>query len=805
MRILIVTALLMTSFSLKAQRIEGEVHDADNNRVEFATIRLMRVSDSTVAGGSISDSLGHFLIEKFKPDNYFIKITYAGHEPYVSQLGELGERVDKDLGVIVLKIDKTLELEGVIAKGSLDVLKAGIDKKIYNTQEDLSVRGGSVEDVLNNIPSIEVDQDGNISLRGDGNVTILIDGRPSALAMGDGQNLLDAIPANSIERIEVITNPSARYDPDGTSGIINIVLKKNRVKGVSGLVSTTAATGNKYEANAAVSYRSNKINTYMNYSLDYYEGYRNYYSTIERVITSDSTTVFDQQRDGTDLKNNNTLVLGFDYYFNDRNSVSVSGTGSLGERKRYGYLENFLDDSEGNFIDRWDRESLDPRYRKNLDVNLNYKRELKDELGEWTINLNNSYGTSDISGYYHQVKEDSLGNSLSVNRLDQRLYNNTYDDIYTAQTDFSYVLKKIRARVETGAKFTYNDEYLNTVSETQDTLSGVYFEDTLANYEFSYLQTVAAGYGIFGQELGKFKYQAGLRVEYATQQPNLISEEEAYFKSYFNLFPSAHLKYKPKDDHEFSLSYSKRINRPRSRQLNPFTSYADPFNLRAGNPFLSPEYIDSYDLGYSYTKKKYIMTLSVFHRRTSDVLNRVRVYYPNNISVSTWGNIDRSQSTGFEGVFIIKPVSWFKTTISLNGNYKVYQDDSPGNDWNNSGLTWGGKVVTSIDFWKKTSSLQLNYNYSAPNVTPQGVYQRFNGLDVSMEKKLMKNKLSLVLKVTDIFNQKKFYFTLSRDEVSQETTYKWLTRRYYLTITYKFGKYSDKLKVPKGTGGGGDE
>ncbi len=794
------------SFIGYGQSISGKILDADGKTIEYATVRLFKDSDSTVASGAVTDSTGNFLVTEFESGDYYLKITFAGHEPMFYDLKPIGEDEDLTLDPIQLVLDKTLELEGVVAVGSLDVLKAGIDKKIYNTSEDISVRGGSVEDVLNNIPSIEVDQDGNISLRGDGNVTILIDGRPSALAMGNGQNLLDVIPANSIERIEVVTNPSARYDPDGTSGIINIVLKKNKVKGSSGLISATGATGNLYEANLAYAYRANKVNVFGNYSFNYRDGYRNRYSDIEKDITEDSVTNFIQEREGTDHRMGNTVVLGMDYYFNDRNTISFSGTGSLGDRIRTGDLESTLyTDDTTTVIDKWNRISEDPRQRKNMDANLNFKRVFNEDMGEWSINLNQSIGSSDIKGFYTQRYLDSNGESLPIADLEQRLANDEYRQITTAQSDFSYVFEKIRGRMEAGVKTIQSYESLNTVSETRDTLSGEYIEDTLANYEYSYTASVTSGYLIFGQERKKFKYQVGLRPEYATQEPNLISEGLEQHLYYFNIFPSAHIKYDFSDVSEASISYSRRINRPSSRELNPFTSYADPFNLHAGNPFLEPEYIDSYDLGYSFTKKKFIMTLSVFYRNTTNVINRVRVYYDNNVSKLTWGNIDRSESTGFEGVFIVKPVDWFKSTISINGNFQNYYDDSPGNDWNNSGVNWGAKAITSIDFWKKTSSFQINYRYTAPWVTPQGKVQRRPGLDLSLERRLMDKKLSLVFKVTDVFNRKGFTVWLDREGVSQYQEFKWLTRRFYLTVSYKFGNLDKKLKIPtEGEGGGGD-
>jgi outer membrane receptor protein involved in Fe transport len=384
------------------------------------------------------------------------------------------------------------------------------------------------------------------------------------------------------------------------------------------------------------------------------------------------------------------------------------------------------------------------------------------------------------------------------------LENNESKGTYTFQTDFSYIFKDISARMELGAKSILGFEDISTFSETRDTISGSYFEDTLANFDYAFRNEIHSLYGIFGQELGKFKYQFGLRGEYAVQEPNLMSEEEVYFKTYANLFPSGHIKYLFNDDNELSVSYSRRINRPRAHHLNPFTSYADPLNLRQGNPLLDPEYINSFDLGYSFTGKKFIMSASVFHRITKDVINRVKIYRDDNSSILTRDNIDESIITGGELILIIKPFKWWKNTISGNLNHTNYIDSNPSTDWNNSGVNWGVKYAGSFDFWKKTASLQVNWNYHAPRITPQGVFQRQPGVTIAFEKRLFDKKFIINAKVTDIFNVMSAKGNMEQPGIIQNFEYKWLTRRYYLTLSYRFGKNDSKLKAPKSGGGGGD-
>lgn len=803
MKLILSILILISGFSSFSQSIIGKVFNSENAPAEYASVRFMWHSDSSVISGVYTAADGSFdlIIPKVNAERehrFLLKITFANHEAYVSEVsGPI------DLGAIQLELDKAIDIDEVTANGSLDVLKAGIDKKIYSVEDDISARGGTANDVLNNIPSIQVDQDGNISLRGDGNVTILINGRPSTLVGNDGANVLDAFPANAIERIEVVTNPSAKYDPDGTSGIINIVLKKNRLKGFNGIVSATAATDNLYEANLGLSYRNSKFNINTNYSFNYYEGYRNFYNDLQREVIADSTTKLIQSREGSDLKSTHTLVLGTEFYIGKRDVLGLSATGVLGSREREGSLESSLYDADGNLSNRWDRNSEDPRSRQSIDFNLNYSHKLKEQLGEWSLNANHSQAKKKVEGFYEEIYYDQFEQLSSISPLNQQLNNNTNESVTTLQTDFNRIFEKQKARIELGAKAVFRSDDLIAYSETQDTLTNVFFEDTVANFDYEYDESIYSLYSTFGQELGKFKYQAGLRGEYAEQVPYLINTDEKFYNTYLNLFPSAHIKYAISKKSELSLSYSKRINRAKSRQLNPFTSYANPTNLRSGNPELRPEYIHSFDLGINYTTKKFIFSLSVYHRRTNDVITRIKVYYPNNVAKVTYQNIDKSASTGSEVILIYKPFKWMRNTLTFTGNYIDYTSTDTTVDWSNSGFNWGAKYILGIDFWKKTASFQLNANYNAPRVAPQGIIQSRSGIDLSIEKRLLDKRLSIGMRVTDLLDTRGFQLELNQTGVYQQSEYKWRTRRFYITAAYRFGSLDGKNKPSRRKSGGG--
>ena len=791
-------AIYMNYGFAQTGEVQGTILDSENKALNFAEVLALNIGDSSVLSGAITFADGTFKIPDLPVGKVLVKFIHADHLTQFRSTMILENQIS-ELGTIQLEKDMSIDLDEVIATGSLDDLKAGIDKKVYSVEQDISVRGGSANDVLNNIPSIDVDQDGNISLRGDGNVTILINGRPSALTGGNGQSLLDALPANSIARIEVVTNPSAKYDPDGTSGIINIVLKKNRKRGINGVVSGTAATGNLYDATLGLSYRNKGTNLYLNYSFNYYEGYRNYNSDLTQQFGTDSSNYFDQDREGTDLKMSNTLVLGADFELDSNNTIGFSLTGSLVTRKRQGLLVNKLYDQENDLFRYWTRRSFDPIQSKNGDFNINHTYKFKQ--GKWSSNATQSFGDRFIVGLYGE-RIYALDGSSFEGGVSQELFNNTNNRITTIQSDFEYIFEKIKARMEAGAKAIFRNENISTYSRQYDSISNSYIPDTLSDFDYIYDEQIYSVYGIFGQQLGKFSYQGGIRGEFAKQIPNLISTGEKYNNSYMNLFPSAHVKYKPKKEVEFSVSYSRRINRAKSHQLNPFASYADPFNIRRGNPALQPEYINSFDLGYSLTKKKVIFSTGVYHRRTVDVINRVKEYYSNNASVVTYANIDKSESTGLETIFIYKPAKWWRNTLSFNGNYIDYTNTDTTVNWNNSGFNWGAKLATSIDFWKRTATIQLNGRYSAPRVTPQGIILPRSWVDISFEKQLFNRKLSIGARVTDIFNTKGFFIDLEQDRISQNVEYKWLTRRFFITASYRFGKQDIKLKSRSSNDGG---
>lgn len=805
MRFTLFTFFLLTSIIAFSQApegtgsVDGKVLDSiSKTPLEYTMVRIFSVKDSSVVTGIYTDENGYFVLEEIKYGKYYIVISNPDYRnKTIPNISLSADKNLRKLGSIAL-VNSSRELDEVVIQREKTPLQLGLDKKVYNVGDDIATSGGNVTDVLNNVPSIEVDQDGSISLRGDGNVTILIDGKPSNMSGGNGKSVLDGIPASSIERIEVVTNPSAKYDPDGTSGIINIVLKKNAKKGINGNVSLTAGTGNLYTGSLGLNLRNTRFNLYGNYAFSYRDGYRNNFSDLNQY-SGDTTVTLNQVRYGADLNITHTAKVGMDVYLKDRNTLSWSIAGNAGDRTRLGNQVNTRYTNFGDTSEVWTRNSSDPSTSQNIDFSLGYKWDFKDDKGSLDANAYQSLSKGTDEGFYQQ----SYALPESLPSTDQHLFSREANDFTTLSLDFIRLLKN-KLRIESGLKMIQRNMTLRSSSEAKDA-SGVYVPDTLSNYNYKYLESIYSAYGIIGGQLKKFSYQAGLRAEYSIQNPNLISTNESFKNEYFNLFPSATVRYEAKKGLEFSLGYSRRINRPSSGNLNPFTSYADPYNLRSGNPALRPEYIHSVDLGLDFNSKKFTLAFALYQRYTSSVIQRVKVFYENGTSNGTFANIDNSVSSGGEIVIQLRPFPIWKNMLSFNGNYITYTDDNPSANWNREGFVFGMKVSSTVELMKKTLTLQINGRYNAPSITAQGKMNPRGSVDFSADKSLWNGKWGIGLRVTDIFNTQGFSFEVDQPTVSQTSRFKWETRRIIVSIRYKFGKtdFKEDKRSNENNGGGG--
>lgn len=780
---------LLLSFQVWSQgKVKLSVFEEETNKpIEYVNFKLYNLQDSSVVTGAFSDEEGKITVDKITSGDYYGRITAFGYEGIiVDDISISPLKLKVDLGKYFLVSETSQDLEEVTIKAEKEVIQTSFDKRVYNTEEDMATQGGDITDILNNIPSVEVDNDGNISLRGSGNVTILIDGRPSAMSSG-AEGALDGIPATSVERIEIVTNPSAKYDPDGTAGIINIVLKKNKLRGTNTKVDVSGATGHLYNGSINFNARNDNINIYTNYSYRYREGFRN--NMNDRVSMEDNLTYnLFQDRSGTDTRNSHTGKLGADFFLADNQTAGLSVSGTYNDRIRTGNQYNL--EIFNNELERyWIRDTYDPRNRRSIDINADYKYDFVEGNGDVIAILTQSIGESQSFGEYEEFYYRADGSSPVNDRLYQFQEVNSSNNTFTGSVDIQRNVSD-DFRYEAGTKAIINSQYRSNYLEYLDTVSNEVVPDYNVINEFVFDEQIYSLYGIIAHQLGGFRYQLGARAEQALTQPQLLTTNEDFENNYFSFFPSGHVLYgKSEEKGEWSISYSRRINRPRLWNLNPFPVYSDPLNLRMGNPALQPEYINSYEMGYQKDwKKKLNLSGSLYFRHTVDKIQRVREFFPNGVSINSFANINESYDFGAEFVAIYSPFSWWKSVLSFNGFESRLAADIGDVSLRNRGFSWNTKLNTTFTLFDGTTTIQLNGQYIAPTFTVQGFYQRFAGIDIGINRSFLNNKLSVGLRLTDMLDQQGFYLEVAAGSFTQESMYKWETRRLYLNISYKFGK-----------------
>lgn len=774
------------------------VHEQTNKPIPYTKIVIINPKDSSVVSGGLSNETGDFRITKIPTGIYTAKITSFGFKPVFIDSIEFSSYLPTvDAGTISMQEDIDLLNEVVVTAEQAEI-ETSIDKKVFNVDKQITTKGGTALDALQNVPSITVDVDGNVSLRGSANVTILIDGRPSSLSGAGRQGVLTSIPASSIEKIEIITNPSAKYDPDGMSGIINIVLKKNKLRGFNGSVDAGVGTGVEasfgkpiaYNGAVNLAYRNEKFNMYGSYSTNYYYGYRNFYQERETWLPSYNKLI--QDREGTHLRQSNMVKFGTDLYLNPKNTLGFSVSGNVSDNNRTGNMKYLSYDST-MLNDSWRRISSNPSNRKGIDGNIYYEKKFnkKDEL--LTFDANYSQGEFISSGEFYNDSLD-LNGLVTIEKYEQQ--KNQSPETYTtgnARIDYYYPTKK--GKIETGLKSTLRLSNSKFEQQTFNYDNQIFETDDSLTNSFNYTEQVHAAYFIYGINLEKYKFQIGLRAEQAFIDAYVDGDSVKYKNNYFALYPSAHIKKPLGKTKELSLSYSRRVNRPHRHSINPFPKYTDPLNLRRGNPYLNPEFINSVELGYMSYSKKLTVTSSVYYRYMTNLIKRVKTIDDSGIAVTSWQNLDEGHFIGLEMVFIYKPYKWWRMMIS--GNISQNFLNSNDAELNNSGISYSA-------FFNQTFSLKNNWSiqntayFMSPFILPQGKSFAMYSTNIAVKKSLLKNKLSISLSLQDVFNTRWFALEVNdNQDFALYSFWKWQSRRLMFNVSYSFGNQTTQPRKRK--------
>ncbi|MDA3615189.1 TonB-dependent receptor domain-containing protein [Polluticaenibacter yanchengensis] len=782
-RLLLLSIVLLfagkTGFSQNIS-VKGNVTDNDGKAVPFAGITIKQLPDSTIVKDTLTNEDGHFEI-KLPGKNYVLIATFLGAEsaPYPLKKG----LPVIDLGNIKLLAPKE-ELETVVIQGRRkSTFEFKLDKRVFNVGDDVGSAAGNATEVLENIPSVTVDGEGNVSLRGSQNVRILVNGRPSSLVK-DG-NALQNLQSNMIERIEVITNASARYEAEGDVGIINIILKKNVQLGLNG--SVTANTGYNPQAGVGVNlnYRKNKVNYFTNISANYRE-HPGTSNTYQRFSNADTSFIYNQDYKHTRINRRLNGLFGADIFFNDYNSLTASFMAEGGHGNQY--TGRTYQDFDFSSVKTGETNRYESMREKEIafESSLNYKKTFKNKPGmEWISQVNWNFEDENESSDYTQ--DYSTPNSATDFEKSQVI---SKEKNIIIQSDFVKPLGeegKLEFGVRAGIRRIDNEF---TYSQL---LGSDWHYPTQFNDQYKYNENVYAGYAAYSNQFNKFGVLAGLRAEYSditTEQKSSTANNSN--RDYLNLFPSATISYSLTNRNKLQASYSRRIRRPGQWDLLPFTKFGDNREIRNGNPLLNPEFTDSYELSHLSNWNKGSFLVSVYHRHKTDVIERITEIDENGILRIIPQNLSVENSYGLETNLNYDFIKWFRMSTNFNFFRAITDGEYKGQDFKADTYTWTNR--TTLNFTVNKWRAQTAFNYAAPRKNTQGKTLAMYHMDAGISRTIMNGKANVVMNVRDVFNTRKWRNIRNTPELYSRNEMQWRPRSFTLSINLRINQKIDTKK-----------
>lgn len=799
--LLVALALAPVVATAQAGAVTGTVVDAESG-LPLPTATVALYADTTLAGGTTAAIDGAFRVAGVAPGTYDVVVSFIGYDDARRPGVTVGAGA-ADLGTVRLA-PSDASLAEVRVTGRRPQVQARIDRTVYDTADDPVAEGGSATDVLATLPSVDVDIDGNVSLRGSGSVAVFINGRPSPVSGDFVAAYLASLPAGSIDRVEVIPNPSAAFEPDGVGGIINIVLKENTDLGLGGTATVGGDSQGGYDATAALTYGRGP------WSLAATYGFRNdaragsgtsfRINRYETGLAAGPTTL-DQVETEDRTRTSNFLSVSADYSLS-RATVFTSqvqvGTRGGDETERNTTLRA---SGAGDRLLEYERLSTEADDGVSGDLRLG----LVQTFGEGHTLTVEGRAQAEEEGEdqtYDQTLLAGAGDLRAPQRVDED------DSEREASLRADYVRTVAGVRVEAGYKGSWETESSTLASESMDA-GGLFVPDAGVANAYDFDERVQAVYLQGAREWGTIGLQAGVRAEQAATAFDLLTTDESFDNDYRSLFPSAYLSYKPGTALTLKGGYSRRINRPRRWELNPFPSFDDPLNIRQGNPELKPEYIDSFELSANRVTGWGSLTVTPYYRRTTDVVRRVSTVRADGVTVRSARNLDTSDAYGAEGVVAFEGIGGLEGYLSLEG-YRLQTDGTTTDaSLSNDAFGWGGRVNATYAFGDRFGlgdlALQATARYRAPISTEQGRVGARTFIDLALRQKLMGDQASLTLQARDPLGLAGFSYTLDQADLFQRFERDWGAQQVGLTFSYTFGRQKRERNRDRQGGGGGDQ
>jgi outer membrane receptor protein involved in Fe transport len=771
--------------------IKGKLEDPDKKPVPFANIALFAFKDSTLIGGGTSDENGLFSIPA-EAGKYFLKITFlALEEKIIPNVNVVSQSTD--LGIIAMTSNSKM-LQELTVRGEKSQMDLQLDKRVFNVGKDLSNIGSNASDILNNMPSVTVDVEGNVALRGSQNVRILIDGKQSGMVGLNPAEALRQIPGDLIESIEIITNPSSRYDAEGEVGILNIVMKKNIRYGLNGSFTGTLGYPSNFGGSFNMNYRRKKVNLIANYGLMYREGPGRGNSRQE-YNSADTSFVYEQKTTRNRSGYSNNVMVGADYFLNNYNTFTATLSYRKSQNNNKSQLE-YWDFDNNNILTRTvTRTERETEPRTNIEAAFNYKKTF--ERKGQSLSFDAKYILSDET---ESSKYNEFSDNDGVN-IAQRSYNTEDEKNFLAQLDYIHPIGK-DGKIEAGLKSSIrkldNDFSVHQQNEQMHWIILPDYDNMLA-----YDEKINAAYIMASNQFGRLFIQAGLRGEYSDILTELKKTAERNHRKYFNLFPSVHLSYKIDDSQTLQLSYSYRLSRPGFRDLLPFSNFSDSRVFRSGNPLLNPEFTHSFEAGHLLNMEKGTFLSSVYYHHRLGVVENITAVDSTGFTTITPINLSTGDSYGFEFNLTYDPAPWWKLTANANiframnegfYNDKLYKSDT---------YSWTSRFSSRLTLFRAVD-LQTSFNYRAPKRTTQGRDLSVYFIDLGLSKDILKGRGTVTASVRDLLNSQKRRSIVENAGYYSRSEFQFRQRQFLVTFSYRLNRSKEKQNM-EGKGDNGDE
>lgn len=772
--------------------LKGHVRDSVSAApLGFASIRVFAIEDKKLVNGNITDDKGQFEIS-LPFGHYYAEVEFMGYRRYTLPEFTISEaNREHNIGAVRLST-ATNTLDEVVVQAEKSSMELSLDKKIFNVGKDLSNAGGTATDILMNIPSVSVDPEGNVKLRGSDNVRILIDGKPSGLVSFKGGSGLQQLQASMIERVEIITNPSARYEAEGMAGIINIVLRKERNEGFNASFEGIAGSPTNFGGAANLNYRHKKVNFFINYGIAY--RIQPGTSSLYQEVYEEDTTFLKQRNNGSITGFNNNIRGGIDFFFTETSILTGSYLFRRSDATRvtdidYRNYRHDLSNFEGSETRRQDETEDEP----NSEYSLVYKKTFGEEDHElvaeakYIDNWESSY--QEFRHRYFDVTATETNSTL------ERSINDEYEKTFLVQVDYIKPIGK-EGKFETGLRSSFRNMVNDFVVERKND-DGSFTPLPGFDNVFVYDENIHAAYGILAKKGAKISYQAGLRAEWTDVQTTLKETNEINPREYVNLFPSAHLTFNLAKQNGIQLSYSRRVRRPFYNDLSPFMTYSDSRNYFSGNPDLDPEFSNVIEIGHIKYFETGSFTSAIYHRSTRGKIERIRTVDAQGNSTTFPQNLSSEEATGAEFTSEFSIFPWWKFDMNVNLFYADIDGSNLVASYKNTTYSWFARQ-TSRFILPHQLDIQMRANYEAAQKTAQGRRLPLFYMDLGASKDVFAGRGTVTLNVLDLFNSRRSRSVMEGVNFYSESNGQFRRRQVNLTLTYRIRQAKAATKILEG-------